>query len=364
MITLLAAPLLCLILIGLSTGLFNTFLSLQLASWGHSAEVIGFMTSAFYIGCLIGSFRTDRWILKLGHLTILRLSTLTLALLIALQGFFPSLLFWAFARIIGGIAMGLLFIAIESWFLLSSPSEARGRALSLYLVGLYASMSVGQFLLETIDLTGASPYLLASSLSALALIPIFFSNKPPELKTSEPLTLSEVFRLSPVGFLGGVVAGMLLSSVYGLLPVYSESIGFSVNETALFMGTLIFGGLCLQWPMGRLADRTCRKKTLALASLLTAFFAASIAFFGPKLPLAWAFGGVSFTLYPLSMGFTCEKVSQEHLVAATGGFVLSWGIGAILGPLCAGLSMDQFGASGIFYFLTVLPLFLTVLCKK
>jgi MFS family permease len=52
------------------------------------------------------------------------------------------------------------------------------------------------------------------------------------------------------------------------------------------------------------------------------------------------------------MAYTCEKLQDHQMIAATGGFVLSYGIGAIAGPLLAPLAMDLLGTPGLFYFLS------------
>ncbi len=156
---------------------------------------------------------------------------------------------------------------------------------------------------------------------------------------------------------------MLLAAIYGLLPVYANEIGMNISEIGTLMAILIFGGLSLQWPLGRWADRGNRRFVLNLASFLTALFGLLIAVQNPIDPatlliLAWFFGGFSFTLYPLSMAYVCEKVPEEQLISATGGFVLSYGLGAIVGPLCAPIAMDLFGPAGLFYFLSFISLFL------
>ena len=84
---------------------------------------------------------------------------------------------------------------------------------------------------------------------------------------------------------------------------------------------------------------------------------------GPLLlftPRKLVFGGFAFTLYPLSMAYTCEKAKENQLVSVTGGFVLAYGIGAIAGPLLAPLAMDFFGVVGLFYFLGAISLALGV----
>ena len=136
----------------------------------------------------------------------------------------------------------------------------------------------------------------------------------------------------------------------------------SISEIGTFMAVLIFGGFSLQWPVGRWADKTDRRCVIRTMSFLAAFFGLGFAWIGHSyilhLVLAWFFGGFSFTLYPLSMAYACERVQESQIVAATGGFVLSYGIGAIIGPLMAPIAMNLFGPAGLFYFLSMVSFLL------
>lgn len=356
----LSAPLGSLALMMLGCGLLSTFISVRLELEGYPPDIIGFLTSSFYLGALAGSYKSDRWIGRLGHIRSLLLVTLSLVVLILLQSLWFNPWYWALIRALSGYAVGALYVAIESWLLIASSKEQRGQALSLYLAILYGSLSVGQFFLDWVEPRSNTPFWIAATLGALSLIPLLRNQSAPALKQDPiPLNLRQIFQISPIGFIGGIIAGMLLATIYGLVPYYGIKIGLTTSQTSTLMASLIFGGLCLQWPIGRLADRTCRRKTLMLASFLTALFSLIIAPTGNTsypllLSLAWILGGVSFTLYPLSMGFATQKVSEEHLIAATGGFVLSWGIGAILGPVGAGYFMEWFGTGSLFAFLALI----------
>jgi MFS family permease len=154
---------------------------------------------------------------------------------------------------------------------------------------------------------------------------------------------------------------MILAAVYGLVPVYARESGMTFSEVGTLMAVIIFGGLSLQWPVGHWADQGNRRRVLYVASFLTTLFGLAI----PLLDsvshpfffiLAWFFGGFAFTLYPLSMAYTCEGVKENQIVAATGGFVLSYGIGAIAGPLIAPFVMSFLGSGGLFYFLAFISL--------
>jgi MFS family permease len=135
------------------------------------------------------------------------------------------------------------------------------------------------------------------------------------------------------------------------------------NEIGSFMGVLIFGGLSFQLPVGKIADLTNRRKVLAA----TAFVGAGISLLMTlitfsSLPLLfffiWCFGGSVFTIYPLSMAYSCEKAQDADILPITGGFVFSYGIGAILGPILAPYAISLLGISGLFYFIGAIALIL------
>ena len=66
--------------------------------------------------------------------------------------------------------------------------------------------------------------------------------------------------------------------------------------------------------------------------------------------LAVIFAGLSSALYPLAAAYTNDYLEAADVVPASGGLVMSFGIGAILGPLMAALAIAQFGGGGLFVF--------------
>lgn len=348
-------PLASLVLLMMASGMFNTFVSVRLEMEGFSAETIGIVTAALYFGILAGSFKIDQWITKVGHVRAFITFALVLAVLSLLQAAWINPWYWSVTRFFGGICMAGVFIVIESWLLMQSTPAQRGAILSIYLAVFYAATSAGQFLLNLTNLHTSAPFYLTGALVALSTLPISRAKMTvPQSQAQAPLSLLKLYRLSPLGFIGGIISGMLLAVVYGLVPVYATELGMSVSEISTFMAVLIFGGFSLQWPMGRLADRGRRRLILNIASFATAILATAIVFIhNPVLLLifAWAFGAFSFTIYPLSMAYACEKLHGSEIIAATGGFVLSYGLGAIAGPILAPLAMSAVGAAGLFYFL-------------
>ncbi len=367
MLTLLKAllvPISSLILMMLASGLFNTFVSIRLEIEGYSTEDIGIVTSALYLGILVGSLRIDRWIARAGHIRSFAIFAIVLTLLVLAQAMWINIWYWSALRFIGGICTAGVFIVIESWFLIQGGPQMRGTSISLYLAILYAALSGGQLLLDLSDPKSFWSFYITAALLGASIAPLLlYKIAQPKISPSERLGLLQLLRLSPLGFAGGVISGMLLASIYGLLPVYGKEVGMRISEIGTLMAILIFGGFSLQWPLGHLADRTGKRKILNIASLITTLLAFTIATMHPLsnisfMTLAWFFGGFSFTLYPLSMAHACERMKENQIVPATGGFVLSYGVGAIAGPLLAPLSMQYFGSAGLFYFLGAITLML------
>jgi MFS family permease len=362
----LSAPFFSLILMMLGSGLFNTFTSIRLEMAGCSTKMIGLVTSALYVGILIGSLWIGRWVGKTGHIRAFILLAGASSLLTLLQALWIDPLYWMAIRFFAGICMAGIFIVIESWLLLQSPPQMRGQILSLYLAVFYGALSLGQLLINAAPLDTIYPFCITAGAFAASLLPYCWqSNEGPKQEEGKKLKLTELFKISPLGFLGGVISGMLLAAVYGLVPVYAAQMGMKVAQIGTLMAIIIFGGLSFQWPMGFWADQGNRQNVLNTSSFMASLCAIAITAIPEGFSLtflisAWFFGGFSFTIYPLSMAFSCEKITQDQIVAATGGFVLAYGLGAIAGPLLAPIAMSFFGISGLFYFLSAITLILGI----
>ena len=362
----LTAPLLSLVFLILASGLFNTFVSIRLEMEGFSNEVIGAVTSALYAGILVGSLWLDRWIARVGHIRAFVVFAGISTVVVLAQAIWIDPYYWGALRFVGGVCMAGVFIVIESWLLMQASASMRGGILSVYLAVLYAALSGGQLLINIADPLGSAPFYIIAGLLAVSILPLCVKKiSEPKIEDFSRLGMIELFRISPFGFIGGIVSGMILAAIYGLVPVYAKETGLSIGEIGNLMALLIFGGLSFQWPMGRLADRGNRRGVLLFASFLTAIVGVAIALAGHQSPamlllLCFLFGGFSFTIYPLSMAYACEQLNDNQIVSATGGFVLAYGIGAISGPLMAPVAMNVFGPSGLFYFLAAIAFLLAL----
>ena len=107
----------------------------------------------------------------------------------------------------------------------------------------------------------------------------------------------------------------------------------------------IAGGVVLQLPLGRLSDRIDRRLALALISA-TAALAALANLVLPNaghivaMLLVFAFGGMSFAVYPIAVAHLVDYLRRDELLSGSSTVLLVNGIGSSVGPLLAGTLMS------------------------
>ena len=62
------------------------------------------------------------------------------------------------------------------------------------------------------------------------------------------------------------------------------------------------------------------------------------------------YGGVAFSVYPLSVAFVNDRLAREHALASSSGLLLVYGVGAAIGPALAGSGMEIFGPHALFVY--------------
>src|SRR5690606_5531936 len=109
--------------------------------------------------------------------------------------------------------------------------------------------------------------------------------------------------------------------IYSLLPLFIIAKTGQASEVSQYMAITILGGMLLQYPVGHLSDIIPRRTVLAgigLASMALSLASPS-AFAIPLVGSALLFvlGGMTFTIYPVSCSYTCDKIPPKDLVGAT-----------------------------------------------
>jgi MFS family permease len=368
-VKLILAPVLSMAIFTWGNGFFIPFISLRIKAFGHSTTAVGCATSAFFIGLLIGSLVQNKLIEKFGHkrayfmFTIIDIASLTGLASV------NNLYIWFILRIIGGMGVAGLIITAESWFLFSSSDKNKGKILSFYKITTYTALGFSQYFLNIADVKGYIHFIIAGSIVAFASIPILLAKgSVPKIENKSNLTLLKLKKLSPLGMIGGVVAGATLGGIYGLLPIFAQELNFSIEEIAKVMTLCLFGNLFFQWPIGHLSDKFDRRKVLLIANLTSFCICMLIGCY--KIPtnlfflLIIVFGGLSFILYPLSISIASDSVDDKDFIAAAGHILLAYAAGAIIGPLIASFAMNHFHFKWLFIYFATIQIICGYFCFK
>src|SRR5262249_16248056 len=147
---------------------------------------------------------------------------------------------WVILRAIIGFGCAGIFVTTESWLNAKAQPAERGRVFSIYMVGTFVALAVGQLLIGRIELQGSIPFHAIEALFALALVMVSTTRaEPPEVTTTDNLPYRELLRAAPVAVIGCVVNGIVGSSFYALVPAWLQDKQVDRETIALLMLTAV-----------------------------------------------------------------------------------------------------------------------------
>lgn len=366
LLALVLGPLLGLFIVSLGNGFISSLTSLRLDAMGEAANVIGLVSSSYFIGLTLGALFSDRLIARIGHIRAYSCFASLTAVTFLLQGLYFDPIAWFFFRLVNGWAIVGIFLIVESWLLLAGDEKIRGRLLALYMIALYGSGMLAQYHLGRLDSWGeAAPFMVAGMLASLSVLPMTVIPRiSPEVERVEPLSLTRLLRMSPTGVMGCFASGVAIAGVYTLLPIYLQRVGMDVEQVGKLMAGVIFGAMVLQYPIGRWSDRQDRQVVLIALGVCCAVLSALILLL-PDRPLVlvvllFLLGGSIFAVYPVAVSHSADRAPAGALVRMIQGLLLINSIGSALSPLAISPVMVVLGERGLFWAFLVLNIGLVV----
>ena len=343
------------------TGLLFAVIGLQTLAADFPVLVTGLINSAYFAGFVYGTYACPAVIRRVGHIRAFAAMASVASTLPILLALWLNPWFWGALRFVNGICLVGLYIVVESWLNVVAMSSIRGKVFAAYMAVSGVAMALGQWLILVGDSYGFVPFAVASILFSFALLPITLTPvTQPEPAPAPKLGLSALFATSPIGVIGAVVSGLLSGAFYSLGHVFGQRIGMSEIGIATFMAVTILGGAAFQWPVGHLSDRYDRRWVLmgvcvGGAAVCAFGFLLALQSEAALVALGLLFGGMTFTVYGLSVAHVNDLVEREKVLEVTGGLLLLHGAGATLGPTLAGAMMDALGpGSLLLYFMGIL----------
>jgi len=344
----------------LGNGLQGSLLGVRATIEGFPTTVTGIVMSAYFAGFLAGSTMVPRLVRRVGHIRVFAALASLASVAVLVHAVFVNPAGWGAMRLVTGFSFAGLYIVAESWLNDRATNETRGQLLSFYMVVMLAGMGAGQFLLNLADPASFELFVLISVLVSLALIPILLTAAPaPEFQTPSAVSLRQLYLISPLGVVGTFGTGAAQGGLIGMGAVFATEAGLSIAEISIFMAAMLFGGMLLQWPIGRISDRFDRRRVLTVVTFLAAIcaFATTVVVgpFAEILPvwvlysLIGVFGGLNMPMYSLTLAHTNDYLEPNQMVAASGSLVLVGGIGASFGPITLAGLMTVLGPDGFFW---------------
>lgn len=331
--------------------------SLLLARMGAAGWQIGLVNAAPAVAMLAVSPLLPAALSRISLPTLLTIAALVSAgAFLALKAS-ESLWAWAALRFLLGASASAAFFGSELWIMTAAPPARRGFFIGVYGLCLSLGFVAGPAVLTFMDIEGWGPFIAGAILSLLAVAPVIWAwRDAPRNLGGPPQPLegtTRFFRTDPSVMFAVVLFGAVEFGGFALLPAWAEARGLPEAAAIGMIFWIALGNTALQLPLGWAADKVNRKGLLA--------FAALVCVFGPMQILAsvdaptrmalvlLVFGGIAVALYTVSLAELSNRYSGDELARGTGALMVSYGLGALVGPTIFGLAMDLARPDGVLY---------------
>ncbi len=315
---------------------------------------------------MIGGRVGHLMIVRVGHVHAFAAAAAACSVMVLTQTLIDHMTVWLLLRAVAGAAMAVQLIVIESWLNEQIENQNRGRVFSFYLVMSGLGTAIGQMAIMMYPTLDLRPLTLVAICHVVGLIPIVWTVRlHPAPQLPAPIDFGFFFKVAPAALITLFLSGNISAAFYALAPVYVVGLEFSTNEVALFMSTAVGAGLLAQWPIGWLSDRVGRERLIQINGIVLAVI--TVILWGwltvpywLLLAVAAISGVVQFTLYPLAGSYANDLVSSQRRVSLSAVLVISYAVGACLGPLICGYIMRAAGVNMFYVFMTGCSLLLVL----
>ncbi len=342
------------LLLQLGAGLFNTYVGLHFTANSVSEIWVGAVIAAYYLGLVFGARIGHQLIIRVGHIRAFVASAAIVTVTVLIQSLVDNLWVWLACRFVAGVAMVTQFMVIESWLNEQTENRRRGRVFSYYMVFSGLGTVAGQLSITLFPSLNYEPLVFVAMSTALCLVPVALTGRThPAVQLPAPIMIKYYLARVPMSLLAFFVTGNINGAFYALAAVYAVKAGLSSDQAAVYLAAAVAAGLAAQWPMGWLADRFNRAGLIRANAFL--LLLVTIPLWGwwqfpywALLLFSGAYGILQFTMYPLGAAFANDNVEPERRVGLSAVLLMTYGVGACIGPMVVGTLMRSV-SSGMFY---------------
>ncbi|MFT6676445.1 MAG: MFS family permease [Sulfitobacter sp.] len=335
-------------------GLNGLVLPIRGEAEGFTALSLGMLGTGWATGYVAGCLRTPALVARVGHIRAFGAMCALAAIAVLLSLVLITPWVWIPVRALSGFCFAGAAMIVESWLNERTDAASRGRVFGIYTMVNLAATTAGQMVLTLGNTSGYLFFVLAAMVYCLALLPTaIFATATPKPLTSVSLNLRGLWRNSPIAFVAVLMVGISNAAFGTLAAVYAARVGLTLSDVALFASVPILAGAAAQIPVGIASDRFDRRVILVVIATIALMADMLFVFGGFSHPtvlriMAGLFGATVYAMYPIIVAHANDHAAPGTFIQVSGGLLLVYGIGSIVGPTMAGVAMTSFGASSLF----------------
>ena len=338
----------------LGNGLHGLLLPVRGSLEGYSTTLLGLLGTSWASGFVLGCLFAPLIVRHIGHVRAFSGFIALICIIALLTGILVDPTGWIVMRAVTGFSTAGTSMIIESWLNERATNKSRGMIFSIYIAITLMGSVGGQLMVPLADVSTPILFMVCGIFYCVAMLPTTLSNAatPQPLKTLR-LDLRGLYRNSPVSFLGILLIGIANGAFGTLGAVFGAEAGLGQSTIALMMSVAIAAGALMQMPAGRLSDKLDRRHVLAGLSGVAAM--AGLVLYGLRpadgtalMLLIAVYGATANALYPIAVAHANDFAAPEDFVKVSGGLLLLYGIGTIIGPTLGGPIMAAMGPYALF----------------
>jgi MFS family permease len=321
---------------------------------GFTAASLGMLGTGWALGYVAGCLRTPALVARVGHIRAFGAMCAIAAIAVLMSLVLISPWVWIPVRALSGFCFAGAAMIVESWLNERTDAASRGRVFGIYTMVNLGATTAGQMVLTLGDPSGYFFFVLAAMIYCLALLPTAISaTTTPKPLTSVSLDLRALWRNSPIAVFAILMVGISNASFGTLAAVYGARIGLELSSIALFASIPILAGALSQVPVGIASDRYDRRVVLVVIASIAVLADGLFLFGGFTTPgvvmtVAALFGATVYAMYPVIVAHASDHAAPGTFIQVSGGLLLVFGIGSIIGPTVAGFAMSSYGETMLF----------------
>ena len=335
-------------------GLNALVLPVRGAAEGFTSFSLGLLGTGWAIGYVAGCLRVPVLVAKAGHIRAFSVMAALAAISILASLLMISPWAWIPLRALAGFCFAGAAMIVESWLNERTDAASRGRVFGLYTMVTLAASTAGQMALTLGNPNSDNFFIVGAIFYCLALVPLAITTSAtPMPLVSVRLDLKALWRNSPVAVFAVMMVGCSNSAFGALAAVYAGKVGLHLTGIALFASIPVLAGAVSQLPVGIVSDRLDRRSVLAGLATLSLLVDLSFIVLMPEtrtmnLVAAAAYGAGIFAMYPVIIAHANDHAEPGAFIQTSGGLLMVFGLGSIVGPLAAGVLMSIAGPLGLF----------------